>query len=193
MPIEPFAIRVQRPDGSPVAGIEVQVAPVVAPLQPRRRGVVVEDAVTLITDATGLAQADLVTGKLSVSVGDMPAVHIEHMGGGIPPLLPAVTVTGALRKVTGAASDKPVTFEPQFETLVAGVLVLSETMTVQPQDGIITVNLIPGQYVVRYSGGRPGLVDVPGEWLMEISAAPADWGGSGALWGGMPVTWGVAS
>ena len=193
MPIEPFAIRVQRPDGSPVAGVEVQVAPTTAPLKPRRNGVVVADVVTLMTDAMGLAQADLVTGQLTVRVGDIPAVTVDHRGGPVPPLLPAVTVTGMLRKVNGTASDKPVTFEPQFEPLVEGVLVMPESVTTQPEDGLITIKLIPGQYVVRHAGGRPGLVDVPGDWLTENFGAPASWGGSGATWGGMPLTWGVAA
>lgn len=193
MPIESFAIRVQRPDGSPVPGIEVLVGPEVAPLKPRRNGVVVEDAVTLLTDATGLAQADLVTGQLTVRVGGAPAVTVDHKGGPVPPLLPAVTVTGMLRRVTGAASDKSVTFEPQFEPLVEGVLVLPEAVMVQPEAGVITVRLLPGEYAVRHAGGRPGFVDIPGDWLTENFGAPATWGGSEATWGGAPLTWGVAA
>lgn len=193
MPIEPFAIRVQRPDGSPVAGIEVLVAPVSAPLQPRRRGVVVEDTVTLTTDMTGLAQADLVTGQMTVRVGDAPTVTVDHKGGPVPSLLPAVTVSGTLRKLNGAASEKPVTFHPQFESLVEGVLVMPEVVTVEPENGTITLRLIPGQYVARSSGGRPGLVDVPGDWLMESFGVPASWGGSRATWGGAPLTWGIAA
>ena len=193
MPIEPFAIRVQRPDGSPVAGIEVQLAPVTAPLQQRRQGVVVEDPVTLITDAMGLAQADLVTGPLTVRVGDMAAVQYDHRGGPVPALLQPVTVTGMLRKLNGTAADRPVTFDLQSEPLVDGVLVLSETVTVEPKDGVITIKLLPGQYAVRHVGGRPGLVDVPGDWLTEISGGPVRWGGSETTWGAAPVTWGIAA
>ena len=194
MPAAPFRLRVQRPDGSPVDGAAVDVALIAAPFQALADGSTVKlQAVRLTTDAAGLAVGDLVTGRYHVRVEFLPAVQIEHDGGGVPPLVPPVVVAGLRRRPDGSPSEAPLTLRPERPQMVGRTVVTVDPVTVQPVAGLVSVALVPGRYVAGEPGGLRGLVQVPGDWLAEVLGAPALWGGSEATWGGAPATWGTAA
>ena len=181
MPAATFRLRVQRPDGSPVEGVTIDVALIAAPFQPLADGSTVKlRAVRLMTDAAGLAVGDLVTGAYHVRVEGLPTLQVEHDGGGVPPLVPPVAVAGLRRRPDGSPSDVPMVFEPPVPQVVGRTVVTVDPVTVQPVAGLVSVALVPGTYLAGEAGQPRGLVQVPGDWLAAVPVG--DWLLSGGVW-----------
>lgn len=178
---EPLRLRVQRPDGTPVAGARVLVALRGEPFAPRPGGTVKTAPVELVTDANGLAAGDVVPGLLAVRVIGQPTVEVMHEGdASAPPFVPAVTVAGVRRAADGSPSVLPITFRPSGARLIGRTIVTRDPVTVEPSGGVVTVALVEGVYSASQPGERAGPVEVPGDWLVAVPAA--DWLLSGGVW-----------
>ena len=187
MPIAPFSIRLQEITGAPAAGRTVTLGLAAAPFTPRPAGVISLAPVMLTTDGDGLAQADLATGELWVSIAGQPRLRLLHLGGAVPDLLPPMAVSGQIRQLDGAGEAEPVTISGRGRALGRNII-LAGSVTLTPVAGVVTATLLPGQYHARKARGPRSLIDVPGEWL---SAVLGDAPENVALWGAEPALWGL--
>ena len=178
-----FSLRVQRPDGTPAAGVEVRITGAAAPFSVQPGGVVTDAAVMLTTNAQGLVTANLVPGPVSVRVASYRTLSLVHEGGGTPAALATVEVSGRIQDLTGVPSAAPVLIYPGDVRLVGRVVVVPTVASVTPAAGVVAVALVPGRYVVRATG-RQAEIDVPGDWLVgDDPVEPTEeWLLSGGTW-----------
>ena len=178
---EPLRLRVQRPDGTPVADARVLVAVRGEPFLPRPGGTVKTAPVELVTDAAGLAAGDVVPGTLVVRVVGETTVELEHEGdASAPPLFAPITVSGMRRAADGTPAVLPVTFRPPAVRLIGRTIVTRAPVTAVPVGGVVTVALVEGAYIASQPGERAGTVEVPGGWLVDVPVG--EWLLSGGVW-----------